>query len=653
MLQTLLKIGEWNGQSKGPWERFLEKPKMFTKDKKGNPIANYVLPIVFDLDKMEVVIDSKLLRDYDDSLLEPLKALKIQGGNNKSIYATVPSSNLIQLYKTFFGKEHSKTSEGEISEAIRKVDPSLMTPSFERLLRKIFALKESFLDLSTIRDDKTNKRQVSFKAIENKLSLARNEAIPLVYIAIKDSEYAFDHGQPFGGIPEYIELLKYKFHAPRIPLASDGTAKRPQKLCYASGHYLDDVQELKLSERYSLNKMFVTETRNYASQFDKDRFRLNYQVSKVNQEKLDHASKYLLNEGFKARIAGIDHVIIPQFLDYEKVDLDFALRGIKIRSDILFGLEALEHAVKDMRDETTSPFFLNFIGFESDGNFFKSTEIIKDVSDFHFQRIIDAFRAVHWELKAERFVDWESVMAEYGRTGRFFNLNTIYAQIPLRKEKEKKNKALHLFKIILENRKPQRSILFEYFCELILCHFYERYRSYTNIAESSKDYFGKTVRDCVFKYIGFIKVLTKLKLLDMETSVITTNEPVNRYEKAINDFFAKMQLTQEQQAMFYLGRMLNTVEFIQKEKKKTVIDKVNFNGMDKEDIQRLRIALVEKAKQYKQLHKVILSDRRFGELFDLNAWQLNPNESVFFLLTGYSFGLSVPDVTELEKKNED
>ena len=72
--------------------------------------------------------------------------------------------------------------------------------------------------------------------------------------------------------------------------------------------------------------------------------------------------------------------------------------------------------------------------------------------------------------------------------------------------------------------------------------------------------------------------------------------------------------------------------------------------MDKEYIQRLRISLIEKAKQYNSIGKVVFTDNKFGELFNFNDWKLNPQEAVFFLLTGYSFGVGVKDAEILTEK---
>lgn len=656
MLPTLLKIGEWQSQGKNEWDRFLEKPKVEYTDKKGNEITNYVLPVIFDLDKMEVVIDKRNLIEYKEDMAEELKALKIQGGNNKAIYAAVPSSKIIQLYKTFYGKENEQTIEGELFEAINRDAPEIFTKNFQTILGKIFTLKDKAVEKLSYYNENKGIVEIDFKAIEQTFELQKNERVVLVYAMLKAANFGIDNPIPFAQKKEYQDFLEKKYLKKNETVEQEDFDSK-KLLCYASGQSAQNVKELNLKERYSLNKMFVTETKNYASLFSDKNFKSNYQVGESNQEKLDYASKFLLNK-YKVRIANIDHVIVPQFRVIEKIDWELALTGIKKKSDLIFNFDSLENMAKDLEEETENIYWINFIAFESDGNFFKSTEIIKDVSKFHFQNVINAFRDVHWNFKEEQFVDWNSVMTEFGTTGRLFNFNSVYNLIPLRKDKEKKNKVLDLFKTILENRRIEKSILFDYFSELILCYYFERYNSYTNIPKSSKDYFGKSVRDSIFKYTAFFQVLKNLKLIDME-EVNTTQqeESANKYDKAIQDFFTKMQLNQEQQAMFYLGRMLNAVEWIQIQKKikKTVINLVNFNGMDRDDIERLRNDLINKARQHSQMGKVIFTNRRFGDLFDYNNWKMQPTESLFFLLTGYSFGSSnkeeeVRQVVEAEEE---
>jgi CRISPR-associated protein Csh1 len=649
MLRTLLEIGEWQSKGKGEWDRFLEYPKIIHEDKKGNRITNYVLPILFDLDEMEVVIDRKELREYRESDVVELKAIKVQGGNNKAFYVTVPSDKVIQLFKSFFGKEEDKSPEIELLEAIRKVDNSLLTDKLQSLLQDIFSLRAKVLEKFQYQKN-NNEIEIDKKAIENILEIQGKENLSMIYVKVKSKKHGLFEPIDFANIEEYNKFLRKKFNIDNSEKKNTSSINKC-KVCYASGELFEDVKELNLAERYSINKMFVTETKNYAVLFSDNNYFQNYQVSDLNQEKLDFASKYLLNN-LKVKIANIDHVIIPQFRKPFNIDIELALSNIKQKSDLLFSFDVLENFSENIEDEVNNTFWLNFIAFESDGNFFKTTELIKDVSKFHFQKVIKAFFKVHWDFKEAKFVDWNYIMTDYGKAGRFFNFNSVYTLIPLRKDKEKKNKALALFKSILENRTVNRKILFDYFAELILCYYYERHNSYTNVSKSSKDYFGISVKKSVFKYLAFIQVLKKLNLIDMEE--VTTpkqEETLNQYDKSIQDFFSKMQLNQQQQAMFFLGRMLNAVEYMQVQKKikKTVINLVNFNGLDKDDIERLRNDLINKARQHSQMGKVIFTNGKFGELFDYNGWQMQANEALFFLLTGYSFGINIKEAVEREK----
>jgi CRISPR-associated protein Csh1 len=648
MLQTLLRIGEWQSQGKSEWDRFLDYPKVETKDKRGNKITNYTLPIIFDLDNEVVVIDAENLKEYDNDHVINSLGIKLKGRNSKSIMVSGPAKSFSRIFKSLFGKEGVETENGELFEAVKKTHPHLLKESFGNILDKIILQKQNYFNLSEHKE----KKEVDIKRIEEDFDLNRNERIVFITTLLKSKKHGFIESKPLSCLKEYESFLLETYFG-KTDIKSK--KKNETQLCYASGDIANDVKALDLTTRYSLNKMFVTETKNYASVFDKKKFSLNYQVSGENQEKLDYASDYLLHQGYKVKIAGVDHIIIPQFLSTSNVDLEMALEGISRKSDLLFNLHKFDDVTKTIEDEVEDEiFWINFLAFESDGNYFKSTELIKDISNHQLTKIMKCLNDVDWEFKEAQFVDWNSAMMDFdydsgSRVRRNFNFNSIYKLIPLRKDKEKKNKALDIFKMILENRNIHQDIIFDNFVELVLCHWYGRYASYTNVNQYKKDYFPFAIRDSVFKYHAFIQLLKKLKLIDMSEQNETTETSENKYDKAETEFFNKMNLNQNQQAMFYLGRMLNAVEYIQKGKNKTVIQKVNFNGMDQDDIQRLRVDLIEKAKQYNAVNKVIFNDNKFGSLFNFNSWTMNSKEAVFHLLTGYSFGVGIKNTDDSEE----
>ena len=132
--------------------------------------------------------------------------------------------------------------------------------------------------------------------------------------------------------------------------------------------------------------------------------------------------------------------------------------------------------------------------------------------------------------------------------------------------------------------------------------------------------------------------MENIEEIDFEWLPLEASAPTHVGQQ-IEQFFQKMEYSPAQKAMFYLGRMLSTVGLLQKDKRESVLEKVNFNGMDRNEIQRLRNNLIEKAKQYNQVNKIIFTDGQFTQHFDFNGWHMPEQEAVFFLLSGYSFGI--------------
>jgi len=644
MLSTLLKIGQWQSQGKSEWDRFLDIPRVESTDRHGNEIKNYILPIVFDLDLKTVIIDQGNLYEYDESILQKVMSLKILGRRNKAFYATSIPNKFIQVFKSLFGKPLNYDEEGELISIIENNYPTLVKSDLLKLLKSLSSLKKE-MEGAIINSE----GEIDLSKVKRQINLQTNERIVLITIKIKSNQYDLSYPKLLSEIDEYKEFLRLKYELVNDSFENSmQNENKLEKLCYATNKFEKDITELNLTTSFSLNKMFVTTTQNYLNGFHKGQNNRNYQVSLSSQKTLDVGSNYIL-KNLQAEIANIKHVIIPEFMENENIDLELALTTIKSKSEILFNLKRIKNFTNNISDEITKPYWLNFIAYDTNGNFFKSTEIIKDVSNFHFQKILQTFISIDWEYRENKNIEWSKIMTSYGKDGVFFNFNTIYQLIPLRKEKEKKNRALSLMKSILENRKIDKEAIYSNFCELCLCFYYERYQSYTNIKEFEKTPLYFNLRNATYKYLAFFDVLRKLKLIDMnEETNLSPAEMGNKYDESIKDFFEKMKLNDPQQAMFYLGRMLNSVEFIQKGKKKTVIDKVNFNGMDRDDIRRLRLSLLEKAKQYSKVGKVIFTDSKFGDLFHYNQWNMNPQEAVFFLMTGYSFGISTKDAKDLE-----
>lgn len=117
-------------------------------------------------------------------------------------------------------------------------------------------------------------------------------------------------------------------------------------------------------------------------------------------------------------------------------------------------------------------------------------------------------------------------------------------------------------------------------------------------------------------------------------------EQVPNPMESVEDFFARIGYDSSQKALFYLGRVLNSVAYAQVNKghdSRPVLNKVNYNGMNWKAVMRFSIDLQEKVNQY-NLHFNFKNLEAFTLNFPIEKnWKITPEEAVFFILSGYSF----------------
>ena len=611
MIQSLYQIGKEISKDRDEWADIISSPKKSPKDEGKEKLF---LKLIFDIDNKDVIVSEENLRPFENEykMLKKLNNIKIQGGNNKSIYITAEEGKPALIAKTFFGKVDSKGNppiEGEFMQAINSVMPDLAETQFAKVLKAIFPLKpafdESFLNEKGVY--KTDK-------LKEKLSLGNNNKLILITTAVKWSELG-NEVIDCGDLEGYKTFLERKyFSEPK---------KGKSKLCYATGEMRDDVKEAEFTGRYNINKTFVKTTQNYATDFNKKAYSKNYQLSQETETFLDRGSEFIL-KNCRVSIADVSHAVIPQF--FQQTDFENEnLQVITKKTDLVFQLSTLEDFSTSMEDAAEFDSFLRltFIAIDSDGNYFKVANQIRDVSNFHFEQIIRTFKDA-----SKYFQPW--LGDKYA-----FNLGSMYYALPVRSDKENINRALQLFAAVLEQRQIDEDRLYKFFTELALCHYYKRYRGYKNITENSN--FDFAIKDAVFKYSAFFYSLRQLKLLKINN--MSTEKNTNNTNEELAEFFIKMDYGDDEKALFYLGQMLNRTAYMQdrNNNKKNVLDKLNYNGMDEATIYRLSTDLFNKARQYNATNEIDWSFRKFNELFNVKKWNMSPQKSLFFILSGYTY----------------
>jgi len=628
MLKTIHTLGKEISEGRDEWRDIIET-KLKVKTKEGDELL--ILNVILDLDANEVTISNDNYRAFDESFetLKKLRHLKTLGGAFKAIYVCVDAFKIAQLAKTLFGKPNKKTGEyplsGELMQSIEKDMPALTESDFYKILADVIPLRENFFEYFLAENGKFNLIKVN-----EKLGLSISNKIVLLYVSIKSEKHGLDN-VALGKMTGYKEFIQHKFFSKKESKSAKGNE---QKLCYVSGELSNDTDIAKFSgaNRYNLNRMFILDKINYSSDFKgEDSYHKNYQLSQNALTLLERGSDYVL-QNLTTNIADVPHALIPEFLSSDEITTD-RLESILSTTDLLFNTRNFGELDTYFQMSTDDEiYWLNFLAIDSNGNYFKAGNLIKDVSKLHFMTVTHVLAE-----SGELFSAWLG-------TKYAFNLNAMYRLVPVRKDKENVNQALTLFAAVLEQRKIELRKLYTHFTELILCHWYGRHKSFTNVRSMYKE-FDFAAKDAVFGYMAFIYSLKKLNLIKNLPPM--DEKSINDIAKELDSFFEAMEYNSSQKALFFLGKALTQVGLAQEKKgnKKTVLNKVNFNGMDKRSIYRLSTELFEKGTQYNQdnnkplLEKIKWNLAEFNRRFEFNTWNMNSQEALFFLLSGYTHGI--------------
>ena len=117
-------------------------------------------------------------------------------------------------------------------------------------------------------------------------------------------------------------------------------------------------------------------------------------------------------------------------------------------------------------------------------------------------------------------------------------------------------------------------------------------------------------------------------------------------------YLEKLQYSQNQTALYLLGVLIGEIANSQyrlglegKGGKKTILNKLNYQGMTLNKVQQLAVDLFDKLRQYRDGQRRPLLNARNEKIFahaqaliseGAGSWNLTPTENVYYILSGYS-----------------
>jgi len=81
------------------------------------------------------------------------------------------------------------------------------------------------------------------------------------------------------------------------------------------------------------------------------------------------------------------------------------------------------------------------------------------------------------------------------------------------------------------------------------------------------------------------------------------------------------------------------------------LDKLNYNGMDKQSIYRFANELFESSRHYDITKRIEWDWGRFSRTFNMNDWNMDSQEALFYILSGYAYGIQAK--SNKEENNND
>lgn len=384
-------------------------------------------------------------------------------------------------------------------------------------------------------------------------------------------------------------------------------------------------------------KFYMTDKKGFSSYLD-DKFTKNYNICEECYRYLMVGEQFI-QDNLNTYVGGLSLYVIPSLIfegrNFDRDRLKRLSNYITYLNNSVTNLESIdvfEDRMKDfieLEDEKNN-FVINYLFYQKSKSEFKVLRLIKDVPPSR----LDVIRKAEFDnlrLVKERFKDERQFKID---------LRSIYYSIPLSKNDVMYSKYLSLLDSVFSNRKIDYSFLIDQFTELIrIIHF--KHEGFNISTKTNLEY---KILQLNFLLLFFNK-LEILGGVDMDNM---SNTNIGKIEdmlpKDISGYWNIIEIYNDdrKKALFLLGYLIGEVgsaQSIAGHKKKPILDKVNFQGMGAEKLNRLTGDVLEKLRQNNilQYNENVYSALKILIDSNIARWGLSNQENVFYILSGYAF----------------
>jgi len=386
-------------------------------------------------------------------------------------------------------------------------------------------------------------------------------------------------------------------------------------------------------------KFYMTDKIGFSSNLE-GQFTKNYNICKECYQYLMIGENFI-NSNLRTRIGELNTYVIPHFIfKVDNLDAEEFSKYIKSSTNYIANLNSLREFQNKLKkfseyEAKKNNFIINYLFYyrPAGSSEFKILKLIKDVPPSR----LDFIRRGEEEIS--NFVD-----DNYGGDRNLkIDLNGIWGCIPIKKGEKGSysgySKYLDITDAIFSDKRVDYNFLINQFTETIRIIKFERdgYNIWTK-----QDFTNKILQ---FNFLLlFLKKLNILGGLNMNEREISIDNIEEILPKDILSYWKDMEIYRDdcRKALFLLGYLIGDIGNFQSftgHKKKPILNKIIFQGMEIEKLVRLSNDVLEKLRQYDRLKYNEDTYSVLKLLMDNNieGWRISNQENVFYTLSGYAF----------------
>ncbi|RKX93606.1 MAG: hypothetical protein DRP84_08190 [Spirochaetes bacterium] len=472
---------------------------------------------------------------------------------------------------------------------------------------------------------------------KNNKPASRSPDISVYTIKIND--------QPVCQTKEYRDMIYYEkidclFDANHSNYKKNLTPNGICSICGKEGITTSNATNLEF-------KFYMTDKLGFSSNLD-GRFTRNYNICKECYQYLMIAENFIDNN-LKTKIGSLNAYIIPHFIfKINNLDIKEFSTYINSSTSSISNIESLEKFQTELErfrkyEAKKNNFIINYLFYHSPpgSSEFKILKLIKDVPPSRLDFI---------RRKEEEISNLVDDCYDNNRNLKI-DLDGIWSCIPIKEDNGNYfgfSKYLDIIDAIFSDRQVDYNFLVNQFIEVIRIIKFER-KGY-NI------WIGQDLTNKILQLNFLLLFFKKLNLLGGWNMDEISNESMDKIQdmipKDILDYWNDIEIYENdcRKALFLLGYLIGEIGTAQSttgHKKKPILNKINFQGMGIEKLERLTNDILEKLRQNKSREGKTLLEYKTNEdiysalklLMDVKRkeWRLSNQENVFYVLSGYAF----------------